>query len=328
MSNEELPSQKGSLLSSVAHATGIPNTLKGKAQRIFLRMLAGGMAHPYVKEIRQNLDDMDARSRINMIVAEEIGRQAISDPIFMERAKVRLLDDTFNKQKNLESVLSSANAKIEYTADDGNHSAQDQDSDPSQDWINSFTREAELASSEELRDRLAGILAGEIKNPGTFSRSTIRAVAEMDHETLQQFTKVLRNLFVDGILTEEKWSEGEMFSIGNNLESTNLITGSTGFIHKNFKFDHNGNSIMIISDDSLVMKGETGKEIQVPCWLLTKVGQQIAILLNQPSPVDQLKNLARLIDKTNINEMHLGKFIKDKELCTHDLQIWPTPSDQ
>ena len=321
MTDEKATGQNDNPLAPIVQATNLQNTLKGKAHRIFMRFLAGSLAHPYVREVRQNLDDMDARSRINMMVAEEIGRQAIADPAFMERTKARLLGETIQKQENLESVLVAANKKIEQTV--GTDAEGIGESEPTQDWVNSFTREAELASSEELRNRLAGILAGEITNPGTFSRSTIRTVAEMDQEILQQFSRALQYRFSDAILTEDNWNTGEMFAIGVALEHAALISGTSGYIHKQIKANDEGNAFLAISGNSLVIKMRSGLEKQLSCWLMTKVGQQIASLLDHPSPVDQLRMVAKRLDKNQVSAIYLGRIINDGSQFTHDQQLWP-----
>jgi hypothetical protein len=321
MGEEESAGYNDNPLAPIVQATNLPNTLKGKAQRVFLRFLAGSLAHPYVREVRQNLDDMDARSRINMMVAEEIGRQAIADPAFIERAKARLLGEIVQKQENLEAVLVKANEKVEQTA--GEDVENIGENEPSQDWINSFTREAELASSDELRDRLAAILAGEIKNPGLFSRSTIRTVAEMDQEILQYFSQALQYRFGDSILREDHWNSGEMFKIGMALENAALISGTTGFIHKTIKANDKGNSILHLGETALVIKSKPGLEKQLSCWLMTKVGQQIANLLGSLSNVDQLKLVTKRVDKSDVTAICLGRVINDGALITHDQQLWP-----
>lgn len=320
MVDEQKPSQGDNFLAPIINATSLPSTLKGKAQRIFLRFLAGSLAHPYVREVRQNLDDMDARSRINMLVADELGRQAIADPAFMERAKARLLGETFQKQENLESVLIAANAKIEQSAE---ADAGIGENEPSQDWINSFTREAELASSDELRERLAGLLAGEIQNPGSFSRSTIRTIAEMDQELLQQFSRALEFRFTNVILTEQGWTSGEMFAIGSALEHAALISGTGGFVHKEFKANEAGDAFLTILPNLLVIKASPSLQKQLSCWLLTKVGLQIASLLPTKSATDQLKLAASRLDKTGIDTIHLSRLLDGSTFATHLQQLWP-----
>lgn len=257
-----------------------------------------------------------------MIVAEEIGRQAIADPEFMERAKARLLGETLQKQENLESVLIAANKKVEETVCDS--SASLEDNEPNEDWINSFTREAELASSEELRDRLAGILAGEIKRPGSFSRSTIRTIAEMDQDTLTKFNHILRFRYADIIVRGEDWDGGKMFALGAELEQASLITGVTGLIGKEIKFSDQGVAMCPADHRVLIIRGKPNSKISLSAWLLTKVGQQIAGLLQgDADATEQLRTIAAHIDKTNITMMYLPKVITDGKEIAPEEQLWP-----
>ena len=322
MAEEKEPISGNNPLASVLEVSNLPSGLKGKAQRIFLRFLAGSLAHPYVRQVREKLDDLDGRSRINMIVAEEIGRQAIADPEFMERAKARLLGETLQKQENLEAVLIAANKKVEETVCEGNASLED--NEPNDDWINSFTREAELASSQELRDRLAGILAGEINRPGSFSRSTIRTIAEMDQETLTKFNDILRFRYADIIVRGEDWDGGKMFALGVELEQASLITGVTGLIGKEIKFNDQGIAMCPADRRVLIINGKPNDKISLSAWLLTKVGQQIAGLLQgDGDATEQLRTVAAHIDKTNITTMYLPKVITDGKEIAPEEQLWP-----
>ena len=66
----------------------VAKTLLAETRRAIFRLIAGGIGLPYYEKIRENLDTIEGRSRINALVAEEVGRQAIADPEFMERAKL------------------------------------------------------------------------------------------------------------------------------------------------------------------------------------------------------------------------------------------------
>jgi hypothetical protein len=48
------------------------------------------------------------------------------------------------------------------------------------DWMNQFSRFAEDASSDDLRQIWGRVLAGEIRKAGSFSRHTLRFIAELD----------------------------------------------------------------------------------------------------------------------------------------------------
>ena len=68
MAEENEPISGNSPLASVLGVSNLPSGLKGKAQRIFLRFLAGSLAHPYV---RQGLlqGDGDATKQLRTVAA-------------------------------------------------------------------------------------------------------------------------------------------------------------------------------------------------------------------------------------------------------------------
>lgn len=55
------------------------------------------------------------------------------------------------------------------------------------DWLNTFENEACQKSSEEMQERFARILAGEIKRPGTFSIRAVKLLGQIEPETASIF---------------------------------------------------------------------------------------------------------------------------------------------
>jgi hypothetical protein len=305
MIEENKKGAPGTALADALGQSGIADTIKGKVQRLALRLVAGGPGYEYYQKARSRLDIIEGRSRISNIVADELGRQALLDPEFMERAKARFLGDMAEKQENIEAVAAKAQEKIDVMPDAG-AKADVNAPEPSQDWLNTFTREAELASSDELRERLAAILAGEARKPGTFSRSTVRFVAEADKQLLEEFQRALEFSVGDAIFREDSWNQGEWFSRGVMLESAGLITGSAGFTNRIVKIDANGNGFVIGNQYALVIKGSAGIEKQLSIFLLTRVGLEVAALLTRPNEFTALQRVSTLIEKSSLTQLSLG----------------------
>jgi hypothetical protein len=287
---------------------GVPQTVKGKIQRAVFRMIVGGMGLEYFQKVRENLDTIEGRSRINMLVAEEIGRQAIADPEFLERAKARFLGEMAVRHENVEAVARIAHAKSEADPE-GDKPAPDEQAEPTQDWMNLFIRAAEDASSEELRERLASVLAGEAKRPGTFSRSTVRFIAEADKELLEQLNLALQFRVGDAVIRDANvWDKGEWFQRSVMLEASGLLTGSSGFTHRTIKLNGEGNGFLFGDKLALTVKGDTGVEKQLSILLLTRTGKEVAALLQKSDNIEAFKRAAALIDKTGINQIWLGPY--------------------
>jgi len=315
---------EGNLVATIGSQTGLAGTLKGKAQRAILRLLAGGIAHPYVQQIRENLDEMDGRSKVNMMLAEEVGRQAITDPEMVERAKARFLGDVYRKQVNLEAVAVAASAQL---GEDENQDEYD-DPEPSNDWMNAFTRVAEDASSEQLRDRLASLLAGEIRKPGTFRRSTVHAVAEMDEETVQNLNKLMPFRSRNYIARGDDWQSGEYFQVALHLGDAGLINATTGLLSHKFSLNTAGFGIYVDDKYGLAFEGTPGTFVDIPIWLLSRSAQEIVKLL---PPVDEklrLKHLITVVNKSSLKRVILGRSrqVNDEEYSiSKDEVVWGEP---
>lgn len=274
--------------------TELPKTLRGKLTKTVLRLIAGGPGFKYLDQIRHNENTLAGREKIDLIVAEEVARQAIADPDYMERAKARFLGDMVKKQENVEAVARKASEEI-LELSDADALSENED-EPSDDWMNAFTREAELASSDELRARLARILAMETQKPGSISRSTVRAISELEKETLLHFRKILEYNFGDFVLKGKKWEEGVLFQRGMILQSEGLISGSA-FTTMTLNIGEHGVAVMAGRGRALFFHGTKNSATKVPVYALTRIGKEIAELLGVEPQAAALQEIVDELDK-------------------------------
>ena len=154
-----------------------PDNWREKMKRVAAQLLVGTeWGKDYYLKARDTIDEAEGRSKVNTMLAEAVGQQAISDPAQIERAKARFLGNLYRKQENLEAVIAKTAEHIKDAPDAADATKSDNISEMplDSDFAAAFSREAEVATSEQLRDRLARLLAGEMKTPGTYSRSTLR----------------------------------------------------------------------------------------------------------------------------------------------------------
>ena len=282
--------------------------MRAWGQRMVLKWLAGGVGHPYVKQIRDNLDEQEGRSKVNMMLAEEVGRQAIQDPRIVEQYKARILGDLWRKQENLDAV----GQKTEQIIEESPVAEQEPppDREPDADFLGAFTREAENASSDELRERLARLLAGEIRHPGSVGRATVRLVADLDQDTLAAFQNLMGRRLRDVIVKGADWDEGIMFAQGMRLESAGLVHASNAFMANQIKADPDGNAFVMGEHLGLAMAVDPGFAQQQPVWLLTKAGLEISKLL--PRLPDERATLREVFDrlaKDQVRTAHIGAVV-------------------
>lgn len=257
--------------------------------------------------MRENLDTLEGRSKINMMLAEEVGRQALGDPKVIERAKARFLGDLYSKQENVEAVVGKAAEHIDQAGTADEPSSDEMVAD---DWMNTFIRHAENATSDDLRDRLAKVLAGETQKPGSYSRGTVRVIAEMSEKTVRHFQAVRSSQISQWIFTGEDWNSGLYFEIGTHLESEGLITGSQGFTHVTVGLGANGEGMVLGKEWSLVFEGPPNAKKQFGCWMLTEVGREVAGLLPAVNEAVACRNVANLIKKDDLKSVHLGQRVE------------------
>src|SRR5690606_35200779 len=102
------------------------------------------------------------RSAVAAMLAKGVAEEALNDPIAMQAAAEIYLPTMVRKARNrVQVALLAAEHAAEALAD----SEGGQAAPPEDDWMNSFMRFAEDASSEKLQDLFARILTGEVTRP-------------------------------------------------------------------------------------------------------------------------------------------------------------------
>ena len=174
-------------LSAVAGAmTGLPAPVRTSFFKALSDLLGGLTAIPAakLKQYAQGIEDTTAaRSAVSAMVAKGTGEGGLADPLLMQAAAEIYTPAILRKAKNRIGVAQKAADHISNEEGENLSAAS-----PEDDWMNSFTRFAEDASSEKLQDLFGRILAGQIVRPGSFSQSTMRAVAELDQSIAADFS--------------------------------------------------------------------------------------------------------------------------------------------
>lgn len=299
-------------IETLATKAGEPPLLS-RARAVLLRLVAGGPAFTFYERVRDRLDVIEERSRVAEMVADEVERLASVHAGLVQRAKGRLLGDMVARQDNLEVVALAALARLEAAAQTGEPSSEDFP-EPSADWLNAFAREAEIASSDRLRDRLSQILASEIEQPGRYRRGTVRFVAETEEEVLEAFAAALQHRLGDAIIRDPAaWNEGEWFERGRILESEGLIAGHEGFTRRTITLDPKGNGFFLGEEFGLVAQGTPGSSRSVSIWILTWLGQQVASLLPSADEYVSAVRLAKLMPKEQLSRIAVGPWFSNED---------------
>lgn len=292
-----------------------------KARKVLLQLLGGSRTAHYLAYQAYVADAAVDWHALDASFAAELGDAMADAPCITERAKARFIGEAIQKQANLEAVVSLAYRILEEGR--SKSTVVDADGDPNQDWLNSFTREAEYAFSAELRQRMATMLSTELELPGSFSRSTIRIAADIDNALLDDFCRLMALRFGDAIPIEASWNWGDMFNLGLALENALLVSGVRGLTHKQVHINDQGLGFLMAGKDALALRGPPHGLVRLPVWMITPIGQQICRLRPGPAGNDALRRIAMLLDKKDLETIHLGQVIDDGERVALGEQLWP-----
>jgi Protein of unknown function (DUF2806) len=128
------------------------------------------------KAVSQAITEADVQ--ITKAIAESAVQYVKSQgPVFGELALSHGIQRIIKKQVNLEAVVVKTIDNLKIAPPDKMPADQ-----PSDDWLNLFGSYAENATSEKMREHWAHILAGEIKNPGSFSFITLHLASVLDEK--------------------------------------------------------------------------------------------------------------------------------------------------
>ena len=191
------------------------------------------------------------------------------------------------------------------------------------DWLNTFENEACQKSSEEMQERFARLLAGEIKRPGSFSIRTIKLLGQIDSETASIF-----RTFCSGCISfDDPSGSGSIytsifpkFEAGRKskfIEKYGISLWMLGYLQEYLLLQANATPSLMHLGFSVSLKKSfignmekpsipflyaknyfllksrhDGKDLDwnfnMPCILLSSVGQELINIVEPEEPITQL----------------------------------------
>lgn len=227
-----------------------------------------------------------------------------------------VLEDRVRKQANAAGVAVEAiDAMKTLPPPEGTTagaSAHEPEARIDEDWMNQFTRYAEDASSEQLQQIWGRVLAGEVREPGSFSRHTLRFIAELDKETAENCELVSRHVVGKWLLNNDKWHEGELCLVSIDLRRLGIIDGGgIGGPKQNYVLDSNGIAGIAGKSWGLLVRGTPGTKLVFSVFLLTRMGQQVMSLLNVADEAASLREVEKVLSKSGLQSISLGPGIRN-----------------
>ena len=255
--------------------------------------LFGGVANylaAWMRRPTQGIDDKTAaKSLIVEAVAKAAAEVAANDPEIVNAAVKSWLPKELRRQENKARVIEQAAAALADGADDEEPPV----SDVEEDWLNAFERFCEDASSERMQQLWGRVLAREVTSPGSFSKSTIRLISEIDQDVARHFEDMSFHVLDGNIFLLNEDDKRQKFGALIELENSGLIAGASGFITWNPNIDENKRFGLGGRTLGIVGKVKERVEMSVEAIPLTAQGKQILRIL---APYDERKKLLELSD--------------------------------
>jgi len=226
-----------------------------------------------------------------------------------------ILEDRARKQANAAGVAAEAiDAMKALPPSDGTTtgaSEHEREAKIDEDWMNQFTRYAEDASSEQLQQVWGRVLAGEVREPGSFSRHTLRFIAELDKETAENCEVVSRYVVGNWFLDNDKWHGGQLYLVIVDLRRLGIIEGGgISGPKQNLTINDSGIAGIAGKNWGLLVRGNPGTKLTFAVYLLTRMGQQVMSLLNVADEAASLRELEGKLDKAGLQSIALGRVVR------------------
>lgn len=303
MSNDIVPTEPKHWLTEF----NLPAVLLGPAGKAISRLIGEAFDIPSagIHRIVQGIKDKtEAKRTMTIAVAEAAAKQVVADPELVARAANSFLSKELRAQTNKEAVAEKAIAILGTNPEDIPSSAPDPIDD---DWLNTFERYAEDASSDRLRDLWGRVLAGQIRKPRTFSLRTLAFIAQLDHETASLFEKYAAWV-IDGsfIIMNDSMSTDPAFGELLSLQEAGLISGAEGFISRKLPFGSDGRRPLQLFSQVLIIEGNPSSDIDLSCVNISRVGREIYSILTPESKPEIPQELANFLPKNGLSRISLG----------------------
>jgi len=220
-----------------------------------------------------------------------------------ERVKNRIDYKEQKKQRNIETITQYAAINL-----DNEKSVSEEPVDD--DWTSRFFNYAEDISNEEMQELWGRILAGEIKQPNSFSLRTLEFVRNLSKQEAQVFTKAANFVisswnspFIfkgNGDETLGNW--GLSFEERLLLTEIGILQAESNITRRLLKSEQDTN--IIFESGRYVIrttKKANSAEHHIPILRFSKVGIELLHLLKINPSEEYIKEFCNSIDSENIN---------------------------
>jgi hypothetical protein len=253
------------------------------------------------QQIAQEIRDRTAaRKSIMAATAKAAAARAARSPELVDRMIDRLVAEGLKRQENREAIAIEAGKLLDETLPDANTKG------PSEDWLNVFSSYAEKATSEQLRQHWAQVLAGEIRAPGTFSLATL------------QLFSILDQAMATDIETASTWvADNEWIPVVGDLKQSPkfdvlIRLDAVGFLRRSSSRGIRvgpRHHLMLFQKHAIIMSSSVETVVTFPAALLTEQGKEALKIASREDDLDVIRQIANDLKSRGPDKVQIGEIV-------------------
>ncbi|XLX41720.1 DUF2806 domain-containing protein [Ectopseudomonas mendocina] len=225
---------------------------------------------------------------------------------YIGNVNIRELASSAQTSEAIQKEVNIAKAIIHAEEELAQSEAEATDKEIEKDWLYAWRGHAEKVSSEELQSLWGRVLAGEVKQPGTFSLRTMDFIKNLTKSEAELIEKVGQFVISDAIFRKLDTSfkeKGIVYSDLLFLQSIGLITGveSSGLSFTLRSASEESYINYILSEEKLIIleDPDPNKVVRIEAYSVTALGKEIFKLAGAKVDLTYLEEAAKhLIGQT------------------------------
>lgn len=233
-------------------------------------------------------------TNIESVAEGEKGETKLSLSEFTRTAFINDLSDTIRKESNIaKSIMIAEDILIEDQQEASDKSVDD-------DWIFSWRDNAGRVSVNELQELWGRILAGEVKQPGTFSLRTLDFLKGLSKIEAELISKTACFVIGNTIYRKKEQfleKEGIIFADLLFLQDIGVLSGveATGLSNTYGSAEKEKFFKALVASDRILMleHEDSSKDVKSEVYLLTKIGMEILKLSSFKVNEEYLHSVAK-----------------------------------
>lgn len=277
------------------------DTVSGAIGKIYEPIHIKRIANARTYEINKVSEAVRNNSDIPIVYnSSEVSINTSEYEELIKRTSKRLAYQEITKQKNIEAVTDNAYKEIQQVTNVSNEPVNP-------DWMFRFFNSIEDISDEYMQKIWGRVLAGEIKQPNSYSYRTLEKLKNMTQREAKIFqlisTFALKSSRKAFILTEPKLMSKYNIKFENILELEECGLMSSQFLTLTFSCDNRHIKLMNNSQILGLIKGksEIAKQFDISIYVFTGSGQQLLAATNPEEDREYILDALSFISKNNPN---------------------------